>query len=206
MLDLPDIEPVVAPEPLVTLDQIRAHLNLSADQTYQDNYLLSLISPAMEVIESVAEVATTQRTLRATYRIRNGYSTSAEVEIPVYPPPVVVLNSVIYRYPSPEDSRDVTDVFSVLSGGGRGRSGLIGAAAMDATAITPDSIVIEYITGYIVSVNIPQVFIVACLQLISDWSTWRGSAEELRDSRLARNLPGSWQSTLRNAGFDVPTI
>ena len=226
-LHTPDVEYSGESE-AITLDEVRGYLELGANQTGRDTYLLSLIPGARSTIENEAKVLTTSRTVTATFRVRpfvirrGGYNTGA-YNLGVYSPgifqsarfikgmivlprgPLETITTVRYLYDDSDvDALDVTADHSIYRKGGPFFPPAVYESDDTVTVEKcPDKIEVVYAGGHAI---VPAPLKIAMMQLLADWASFKGSAEELLAGRIAKNLPGSYRQTLMAAGYRVPQV
>lgn len=180
----------------VTLAEARTHLGLESGQTAQDAYIGTLLAPAQDAVEDWAGLFATRRSVTARYRV--GMDWQEMLHLPRRP--LASLGSITYSY----DDADTDDVdalanYRIARYGDKARLPMLALLDDPPTETdAPDEIAVVYTAGF---ASVPPVVKRAILQLITDWVSFRGSAEELLAGRLARDLPGSWKETLTSGGY-----
>ena len=179
----------------VTLADARTHLGLESGQTAQDAYIGTLLSPAQDVVEDWAGLFATRRTVTVRYRV--GMDWQDMLHLPRRP--LVSLASITYSYDDADtDDVDALAFYRVGRYGDKARLPMLALLDDAPETDAPDEIEVVYTAGFDPP---PPVVQRAILQLITDWVSFRGSAEELLAGRLARDLPGSWKETLTAGGY-----
>lgn len=186
-----------AADAAVTLANVRTHLGLSAGQTGLDDAITAKLGAAQGAIENMVQLRCTSREVTARFRVSPGPRPTVVV---LPDAPVTAIGSVTWKYNDADTNPDfdATALYSIRDEGGKLRLGSLFEHGDADTQAAPDVIEVVHTAGYATP---PPELALAISQLVADWLSFAGSAEEMLAGKLEMDLPGDYRKTLAAAGY-----